>query len=540
MEGTNRPAGGTRLAEIPNGGAVITEDQAPVIEFLASPSTHDGEAVERIDTHISCIFLAGTRAWKLKRAVRFDYLDASTAARRKALCESEVRLNRRTAPTVYRGVVAITRDPGGSLELGGLGVPVDCVVEMNRFDRESLFDRLAANGRLDLQLMAPLARAIAQFHQAAERRRDHGGKSGMRWVIDGNAPGFAEYGAKILDQAACRRLTAAAQAALEQCGGLLDTRRDAGFVRQCHGDLHLRNIVLLEGKPTLFDAIEFNDEIACIDVLYELAFLLMDLWRRQLFRHANAVWNSYLGETNDLDGASLMPLFMSCRAAVRAKTSATAAGMQSDTARAAELRQLARDYIGMAASLLQPSHPSLIAIGGLSATGKSTLAQALAPSVGAAPGAVVVRSDEIRKRLCGVQMSDRLGPEGYTADITRRVYAMMAARANAIVRSGHSAIVDAVYATPKDRESIRHVAADAGVPFAGFWLDAPDSVMLERVQQRRHDVSDADANVLRQQRAQELGVVDWHRVDAASSAETVLQEVRADLALDPRVPAAHT
>jgi aminoglycoside phosphotransferase family enzyme len=140
------------------GPRVITEDQGPIIDFLSSPSTHGGAAVERIDTHISCIFLAGMRAWKLKRAVRFDYLDSSTAARRKALCEAEVCLSRRTAPTVYRGVVAITRERDGSLELGGPGLPVDWVVEMNRFDQESLFDRLAASGRLDFQLMAPLAR----------------------------------------------------------------------------------------------------------------------------------------------------------------------------------------------------------------------------------------------------------------------------------------------------------------------------------------------------------------------------------------------
>jgi aminoglycoside phosphotransferase family enzyme/predicted kinase len=507
--------------------AVSTEDQTPVINFLAQPSTHGGVPVDRIDTHISCVFLAGTRAWKLKRAVRFDYLDSSTAARRKALCEAEVRLNRRTAPTIYRGVAAITREPDGSLALGGPGLPVDWVVEMHRFDQEALFDRLAASDRLGLPLMIALAREIAQFHRAAEPRRDHSGKSGMGWVIDGNAAGFAEYGAQILNQAACGRLTAAARAELERSGSLLDARREAGLVRQCHGDLHLRNIVLLEGKPTLFDAIEFNDEIACGDVLYELAFLLMDLWRRRLSHHANVVWNSYLAETDDLDGVSLMPLFLSCRAAVRAKTSATAAGMQSKTARAAELGQLARDYLMMAAALLQPELPRLIAIGGRSGTGKSTLAQALAPSVGAVPGGVVLRSDEARKRLCGATMSEHLGLEGYSSDITERVYVTMAQRADVILRGGHSAIVDAVYAKPEHRELIRRIAADASVPFAGFWLDAPDSVLLERVRRRTDDVSDADVDVVRRQRVQEIGIVDWHHVDASSSAETVLEEATA-------------
>jgi predicted kinase len=377
--------------------------------------------------------------------------------------------------------------------------------------------------------MAPLARSIAQFHSTADRRADHGGKPGMEWVINGNAAGFAEYGAQILDPVACARLTTSTRVELDRRGRLLDARREAGFVRQCHGDLHLRNIVLIEGEPTLFDAVEFNDELACVDVLYELAFLLMDLWRRRLPRHANAVWNAYLGETSDVDGVSLMPLFLSCRAAVRAKTSATAASMQSTPASFRDLRQLARDYVAMAAELLRPSPPCLIAIGGLSGTGKSTLAQALAPSVGAVPGAVVLRSDEIRKRLCGVPIHERLGPEAYTSDVTERVYATLAARANTVVRGGHSAIVDGVYARPMDRNAIRRMATDSGVPFAGFWLDAPDSILFERVQRRVHDASDADVEVIRLQRAREIGMVDWHRIDASCSEEDVLQNVRTDL-----------
>ena len=185
---------------------------------------------------------------------------------------------------------------------------------------------------------------------------------------------------------------------------MLERRRESGFVRQCHGDLHLRNIVLLDGRPTLFDGVEFNDEIACTDVLYDLAFLLMDLWRRRLPRHANTVWNRYLVETADFDGVSLLPLFLSCRAAVRAKTSATAAQLQHDVQRRNELEGMAREYLAMAERLLHPPHPCLVAVGGFSGSGKSTLALSLAPSVGAVPGAVVLRSDETRKRLCGVPL----------------------------------------------------------------------------------------------------------------------------------------
>src|SRR5688572_19648134 len=173
---------------------MITEDQSDVVAFLASPSTHDGAIVERIETHASIVFLAGRRALKLKRAVRYDYLDFSTIERRRAMCEAEVRINRRTAPDLYRGVVAVTRQPDGSLALGGSGRPLDWLVEMVRFDQDGLFDRLAASGALDLSLMPSLAMAIARFHESAEQRSDHGGAAGMAWVVDGNAAGFAGQG----------------------------------------------------------------------------------------------------------------------------------------------------------------------------------------------------------------------------------------------------------------------------------------------------------------------------------------------------------
>jgi aminoglycoside phosphotransferase family enzyme/predicted kinase len=515
---------------------MVTDDQSAVVELLASPATHGGAAVERIDTHSAIVFLAGPRAWKLKRAVRFDYLDFSTVGRRKQMCEAEVRLNRRTAPGLYRGVVPITRDDSGTLALGGRGTAVDWVVEMARFDQAWLLDRLAARGQLDLAMMPPLAEAIAGFHRDAERRRDHGGAAGMRWVVEGNASGFAEH-EDILEPAGCERLTARTRVELDRHEVLLDARREAGLVRQCHGDLHLRNIVWLDGQPTLFDAVEFNDEIACTDVLYDIGFLLMDLWRRTLPHHANAVWNGYLSRTDDLEGLALMPLFLSCRAAVRAKTSATAARVQADGRQAEELRQLARGYLLLAERFLHPSQAALIAVGGLSGSGKSTVARALAPVVGAAPGAVVLRSDEIRKQLCGVAQLERLGPEGYTADMSARVYATLIDRARRTIGSGHSAIADAVYARAVDREGIERVAADVGVPFIGIWLEAPETTLIERATHRVSDPSDADAVVIRQQRTHDLGAMRWQRVDASRSIEDVLNDARraATQATEPRL-----
>jgi len=511
---------------------LVTEDQSAVIDFLALPSTHGGAKVERLDTHSAIVFLAGDRAYKLKRAVRFDYLDFSTAEKRRASCEGEVRLNRRMAPTIYRGVVAVTRAPDGAFELGGTGTIADWLVEMKRFPQEALLDRLAASGDLALELMPPLADAIAIFHAGAERRTDHGGKAGMQWVVDGNAGGFLEYGAACLERSACDRVIGDTCHELERQAALLDARRRSGFVRQCHGDLHLRNIVLLDGRPALFDGVEFNDEIGCTDVYYDLAFLLMDLWRRQLPRHANVVMNRYLSDTGDADGLSLLPLFLSCRAAVRAKTSATAAQLQSDDGQRKDLQSLARQYLGMAGELLRPPRPSLIAIGGFSGSGKSTLAVNLAPQVGAVPGAVVLRSDELRKRLSGVSPLDRLDARGYSPLLNERVYTGLADSAARILRSGHSAIVDAVFARAADRRVIERVATLASVSFAGLWLDAPESTLVARAERRRNDPSDADAAVIRTQLSQETGRIDWQRIDASGAAAAVAESGLHYLRLD--------
>ena len=313
---------------------------------------------------------------------------------------------------------------------------------------------------------------------------------------------------------------------------LLDARRDGGYVRQCHGDLHLRNIVLWSGKPTLFDAVEFNDEIACIDVLYDLAFLLMDLWKRRLPRHANAVWNGYLLETADLEGIALMPFFLSCRAAVRAKTSLVAAPLQHDAQRRAALEEAAREYLRLALELLRPPAPRLIAIGGLSGSGKSSVALALAPSLGGAPGAVVLRSDEVRKHLSGVPELARLGAEGYSAEVSRRVYETLIERAALACAGGYTTIVDAVFLRPEDRAAIEEAAQRTSVPFVGLWLDAPRGVLVERVGRRRGDASDADAAVVDLQSMQDVGPRPWRPIDAAADLDAVVRQAAS--ALPPR------
>jgi aminoglycoside phosphotransferase family enzyme/predicted kinase len=512
--------------------AMAAGQQSDVIAFLADPETFGVSSVERVDTHASIVFLAGTRAYKLKRAVRYDYLDFSTLERRHAMCLAELRLNQRAAPAIYRRVVAITREQGGHLALDGAGPAVEWLIEMTRFDQDLLLDRLATEGRLDVGVMPALADAVTQFHASAVRRQDRGGVAGLSWVIDGNAHAIAAEASGVLDPEVGGRVTARARETTDRHRALLERRRLEGLVRECHGDLHLRNIVLLAGRPTLFDAVEFNDDISVIDILYDTAFLLMDLWQRGLRRHACLLWNRFLSVEPDFEGVPLLPLFLSCRAAVRAKTSATAAALEPEDQRRSGLEASARRYLTLAESLLAPPAPRLAAIGGLSGTGKSTVAMALAPGLGAAPGAVVLRSDEIRKALLGFSPTAHPGAAAYTPSMSRRVYAEIRRRARLVLEGGLSVVADAVFADPAEREAIERIAAEVGAPFTGVWLEAPLPLLETRVRERTDDASDADVSVLRTQAAQGVGGVGWERLDASTSRDMVATRVRALLGAD--------
>ena len=500
--------------------------QDAVIAFLSSPGAHAGIVPERIDTHASVVWLAGPRAWKLKRAVRYEYLDYSSCERRQVMCDAEFRLGQRLAPQLYRRVVAVTRNRSGELSIGGVGTPVDWLIEMTRFDENQLLSRLAARGALDLSLMPALSDAIVHLHEQAERRTDHGGYAGMAWVVEGNAAAFVGDRTGALDPAAVSRLVASLRATTERLRGRLDARRDAGFVRRCHGDLHLANVVQLDGVPTLFDPIEFNDRIACVDVMYDVAFLLMDLERLSLRDHANALLNAYLGETSDITGLGALPLFLACRAAVRAKTSATAAAVQVDPAEQEAHRAAAAGYLHLADVLIHPAGPGVVAVGGHSGSGKSSLARRLAAHVGPAPGAVVVRSDVIRKRIFGVDPFARLGPDAYATDVSDRVYEALISRACSIAAEGHGVVVDGVFLSAGRREALERAVREAGVPFVGLWLDAPESVLIGRVADRRADASDATTEIIRAQLREPTGDINWHRINASGPADRVLDDAR--------------
>lgn len=517
-----------------------TEDQSAQLALLMDPATHGGAAPRRIDTHGAVVVLAGDRALKLKRAVRFAFLDYSTAERRRLSAAAELRINRRTAPDLYLGVRAIISGPGG-LVLGPLGDggpregAVDWVLEMRRFGDDALLDRRAAEGRLDLDTVLALADAVARFHRDAERRPEHGGHAAMEKILRDLLAGLEEDG-RALDPAALARFRAASRARLDRDRARLDRRRDQGYVRHVHGDLHLGNVCLWQGRPTLFDAIEFDEAIACGDVLYDLAFLLMDLMHRDLLALANAAFNRYLARVvaedgvASLEGLGLLPLFLSLRAAIRARVGLAAAEAQPDPARAVAKRREAQAYLDLALACLDPPEPVLVAVGGLSGTGKSTLAHALAPGIGARPGAAVLRSDVLRKAISGHDLFRRLPQEAYDAAVTARVFEQLARGAALALEAGHAAIADAVYLAPRQRAAIEAVARDAGLRFAGLWLEAPVEALERRVADRRGDVSDAGPDIVRAQAAVDPGPMAWTRIDAARPQAQVEADARAALA----------
>ena len=505
---------------------MIVEDQSEVIKFLSGAGAFGigGDDVARIETHISIIFLTNDRVFKLKRAVKFPYLDFSTAGRRRAACEAEVAVNRRTAPGLYRGILAIKRASDGSLRLQGDGEPVDWLVEMARFDEDTLFDHLAQRGELDRHDMENLAGAIVRLHGIAEKRTDHGGRSGMAAIIDGNAKTFEEFAEGVLDPAEVKRLNDECRRLLDDSARFLDARRAAGLVRHCHGDLHLRNICIFDGEPTLFDAIEFSEELSNIDVLYDLAFLLMDLDHRDLRRLANIVLNRYLDITADTGGLKAMPLFLAVRAAIRSHVNAAMTATLDDGGDGEGRRQEARSYLSMALAYVSPPPARVVAVGGLSGSGKSRLGRELAPCMGAPPGARLARSDVLRKRLAGVPLLARLGAEGYTEEMTGRTYRELYEEARTALDAGYSVVADAVFAKLDQRQAIEAVAAEARVPFQGIWLEAPREIMEQRIRDRRQNVSDATAKVVRQQLAYDLGPLTWPRIDSSGPREDTLSQ----------------
>lgn len=499
----------------------IGQEQREIFAFLQDPKTYGRrEPVIRIDTHGAAVFLAGLDVYKVKRAVRFSYMDFSTLEKRHEACMAELDVNRGNAPELYLDVVPISRK-GHDLHLGPGGQIVEWAVHLRRFDENATLDRLAATGPLGAGLIDELAEAIVAAHGRAPLRDGRVATRALRRILveTVNELGGAS---DLFPPQTTIKLGTALTIAFDQVEQLLLRRSLQGQARRCHGDLHLGNVVLIGGKPVLFDAIEFDDAIATSDILYDLAFLLMDLCERGLHPQANRLLNRYLwssgNEARQIEGLAALPLFLSLRAAIRAKV--TAALLRLDPSKT-NLRAEALTYLDAAIEFLAPAPPCLVAIGGLSGTGKTTIAAAIAPPLGRAPGALHLRSDIERKHLFTVAETARLPADAYRPDVSVEVYRRLRDLAGNSLRAGHSVIVDATHRRPEERDAIGAVAARAGVPFVGLWLEAPVEVLKLRVTTRRGDASDATAAVVAAQAQRTTGAVAWHRLDGSQTVEVL-------------------
>jgi len=492
--------------------ALVEAFTAGAIEGLTPP-------VEHVQTHLNHVFLAGARAFKLKRAVRLPFVDFRTPDRRRAACEAEVSVNTALGSPFYVGVVPVVRTATNALALGGDGVVEDWVVEMRRFDRRLQFDVMAGEGVLSVEMVEAATSAIVDMHRKAPVTQLAGHTADYRQTIRLLERTEADAASRLGLQMGLPSPFEALDRELARISAIIEKRRRAGGVRRVHGDLHLRNICLFEGRPVPFDALEFDERMGTIDVLYDLAFLLMDLRHAGLPRHANAAMNRYWDEAGeDEEGLAVLPFFMALRAAVRMAV-AVAEGSLED----------AQKYRALAFSFLSHNQGLLIAIGGLSGAGKSAAAREVAYRLPGPAGARLLRSDVLRKRALGLPLDQHAGDDVYAPEKRAEVYRGLAARAAVARGAGASVIVDATFRVASARAALQTIHSG----FRGFWLDVPVHVRLARIAGRKNDASDAGALVaMSQSEPGDLGSA-WRRVSGRRSVPEIASEILSEITSAP-------
>jgi uncharacterized protein len=501
-------------------------EQNEIIGFLNDPKSYglpaDG-VVERFDTHISIVFLVGDFAYKLKRAIALPFVDFRELKDRHDFCQIELEINRRTSPKMYEAVIPVTRQNNGTFSFNKEGEVVEWLVKMKRFDQADLFENLAQEGKLTISEMEQLCTHIVDFYMKAEIDIVHGGSSAMKRAFAGHYKAFDNCPDHVLSKDLIVQLQERIEDEIAKQKGLLQDRQKTGYVRHCHGDLHLRNICIFQGEITLFDAIEFEPDYAIIDIFYDFVFLLMDLCHRHLWHLANALMNRYLGLTGDVAALNLLPLFMASRSAIRTHVNAFASQNQLTDQDRLRFETNAQNYLDEALSYLKPVQAKLIVVGGLSGSGKSVLAQKIAPEIGRMPGAFIARTDLIRKRLMKTKPEEKLSEYGYLPDVTAHTYNTLYVEVRLALNAGQSVIVDGVFAKAEEREMLKNIAMALDVPLIGIWLECEQSILKERVRLRKNDPSDADETIVEKQSNYDLGEVAWTKIDTNQTIENIYE-----------------
>jgi uncharacterized protein len=477
-----------------------TPEQPPAtIQAMLQPAFYDHatEAIRLIQTHISWVILTGSYAYKIKKPVDFGFLDFSSLEKRHRMCQRELELNRRLAPDLYLDVLPVRRTAEG-YQLGGEnGDAVEYCLKMVQFDPDALFSHEIDTVRFEPAWMDMLARQITDFHAQAEIAHDprYGSVETLKRYLSENLDAATALAAQTDDAGFAAELERQGTRLLQVLAPELGQRQKHGRIRACHGDLHLNNIALVHGEPRVFDCIEFNDELRLIDTMNDAAFLVMDCDARGHSDLGLRFLSHYLEYSGDYDGLKLLRLYQHYRAGVRGKVAFLLSGDTGmDAAMVDAQRQQARHYFSLAATYGSPgAWPALVAVGGLSGSGKSHLAR-----IGsAAMHALVIRSDATRKRL-GAGSSGSL----YTPEMTEATYGAMFAGADAALAAGYPVILDATFLDRRRRDQARRLAEKHGIDLQMLWLDLPANVLRQRIRDRDAkgaDVSDADLAVLESQ-----------------------------------------
>ena len=462
----------------------------------------EGSHFELIETHISSVIISDRYVYKFKKPLDLGFLDFSTLQKRHFYCDEELRLNRRLSPDLYVDVVAVY----GSADAPSLeaqGEVLEYLVRMKPFPQQAQLDRLLQQGRLQDEQMVRFAEFIADFHGTAaiaSDAQDFGNPEQVMKPVVENFQQIRQHQLRVGMESRLIRLQQWSEDFMQRHRALFEQRKQQGFIRECHGDLHLRNLAWLHDAPLAFDCIEFDPNLYWIDVINDIAFLLMDLYYQQRAEMAQVFLNRYLEQSGDYSGLRLLRFYLLYRALVRVKIeiiSATQAGV-GERARQQAWSHL-EAYLQLAESLIEPPPPTLYILHGPSASGKSTLARQLAPFT----AAVILRSDVERKRLFGVGLKSNMGSgfgEGiYTAQATEQTYHRLLELSEAVLDGGFSVMIDATFSQPAQRAMFQQMAKRRGCDYRIIDLHVPASILRQRIVARQHDVSDADLKILENQ-----------------------------------------
>jgi hypothetical protein len=456
------------------------------------------EPIQLIQTHVSYVLLTGELAYKVKKPVNFGFLDFSTLEKRHHFCNEELRLNRRGAAELYLEVLPITQT-GDAFQLGGTGEAVEYVVKMRQFPQETLLSSMFERGDLTEELLTELAVAIAQFHSTAATSdyiRSFGEVANVRHAFDENYEQTEAYIGGPQTQKQFDETRVYTDRFFAERDALFTSRMQNNWIRECHGDIHLRNICYWNDHLLLFDCIEFNEPFRFVDVMFDIAYIVMDLEARQRPDLSTLFLNTYVEQIGDWEGLQVLPLYVNRQSYVRAKVTSFLLDIPSvpdDEKKAAA--ETAALYYRLAWQYAQPRQGQLILMAGLSGSGKSTTARHLAKQL----GAIHVRSDAVRKHLAGIPLAQRGGDDLYTPEMTAKTYGRLLDLGISLAKEGYTVILDAKYDRQNLRDAVTNQAQAAQLPYRIVHCDAPIEVLRDRLEKRTGDIADATTDVLAKQ-----------------------------------------